>query len=63
MCLFKVTQRVSLASNPRPLWQVRQKPEKAKTQSIGPALEVGPWAHIPLGRGTSGAEVSLELCL
>lgn len=61
--MFKVTQRVSLASNPRPLWQVRKKPEKAKTYSVGPALEVGPWAHIPLGRGTRGAEVSLGLCL
>lgn len=28
--LLKVTQRVSSASNPRPLWQVRKRPKKAK---------------------------------
>lgn len=28
--LLKVTQRVSSASNPRTLWQVRQRPKKAK---------------------------------
>lgn len=28
--LLKVTQRVSSASNPRPPWQVRKRPKKAK---------------------------------
>lgn len=41
MILLKVTKKVSLASNPRPLWQVRKRPKKAKTYSQRPALEVG----------------------
>lgn len=62
--LLKVTQRVSLASNPRLLWWVRKSPEQAKTYSPGLALGVGHCAHIPPGRRTRGARLSkgLSLC-
>lgn len=49
--LLKVTQRVSPASNARLLLWVKKRPEQAKTYSLGPALGVGPCAHIPPGRG------------
>lgn len=56
--LLKVTQRVSLASNPRLLWWVRKRPEQTKTYSLGLALGVGPCAHIPPGRRMRGARLS-----
>lgn len=57
--LLKVTQRVSFASNPRPLGQVRKRPRKAKEDLRAQGL---PWAQAPLRSGWEG-QVCYRLCL